>query len=166
MRQAAAIILHKEILSSWKPAQDSFVIAENSKKLIRSSLVEGMSRCGDLDIARMLARCLVGVLSRDFPHDWPSFEADLKPLFKSSQPDQRYTALLCLDALGALRQYLVGDDRDGIALTAQTFMPYVQEIADELLPAFKEPQNVPLFALHTSKVIFKTIFRMIKVHYC
>lgn len=165
MRRAAAIILHKEILSSWKLTQDSFIVPEKSKKLIRTSILDGISKCGDLDIAKLLARCLLAVLARDFPHDWPAFEAELKALFKSSQADQTYTGLLCLDALGSLRQYLVGDDRHGIALTAQTFMPYIQKIADSLLPVFRTGQIVPLFALHTSKIIFKVIFRMIKVDY-
>ena len=155
VRKAAAIIFGKEIKFNWKKAEETArQYAESDKQLIRDHYFEGLIRCNEQDIVKLLGHALYFILSKDLD-TWTNYE-DLVMATMTQNPTHEsiYCALVGLHALAKVRQYCVDEDRDSIETTSRKFFPTLLELGNTLA---KDLNLVnALLAKELAKVYFRT----------
>jgi hypothetical protein len=164
VRKAASIMLRKEIESSWKPSPLSkHHFSELAKATVRVNIIEGMCKCSNIEIAKLLGTCVGKIAMRDYPQQWPDLEDRIYGLLKQNSDQFTYVALCCLAALGKARQYFIGDDRRFINITADRFLPVLCSLMKKLIVQVKEGTSLDPPVYFLSSGIFKNIYRLIMV---
>ena len=163
-KKAAAIILRKEIDTAWKPIHHlRQVYSQSAKATVRDNIIEGICRCGNIEIAKLLGHCISRILARDYPQIWPDYERNTLTLITDASQEKVYVGLLCLYALGRIRQHFIGPDRKLIEATADMFMPAIGKIAMKLATDLQAFPNVNLQVFPVANILLKNIHAIILV---
>ena len=157
-RKAAAILFGKECKFNWKKiSEQTKEISESDKALIRVNYFEGLVQANDQSIIRLLGHALYNILVRELD-TWKTFEQSVYQLLTVTPSPQRiYCALVCLQSLVKVKQYLVNEDRVSITKTAILFLPTLLELGSTLVKDLT-PVNAVL-----TKEVCKIYFRIVRI---
>lgn len=166
-RKAASIVLKKEIDSSWKPSFKKMNCqTENAKSMVRDNILEGLLKCGSIEIASFLGQCVSSIIARDYPQQWPSYEEAIHRIFSEKNKEKSYIGLLCLHCLGRVRKYFIGRDRDAVEKTVETFLPVLVKQASALVTALNNYPKVESSDYSTAHIFLKNIHVVMLVDTC
>lgn len=165
-KKAASLILKKEIDTAWKPTNHlKQVYSEKTKAVVRDNIMEAICKCGNIEVAKLLGHCISRILARDYPHIWPNYENDTLSLIKTDSQEKVFVGMLCLYALGRIRQHFIGPDRQAISLTADLFMPALAKLASKLCKSLEALPEVDPQVYSLSNILLKNIHAIILVYF-
>ena len=154
-RKAAAIIFGKEVKFNWtKTSETARVFPEDDKDLLKAHYFEGLQRCGNPDIVKLLGHALNSILLRE-QNKWTNYE-DLvfENLTNNPTHERIFCSLVGLHSLTKLRQYDLEEEIKPIEDTCRRFFPTLLELTTTLAKDLN-PVNA-LLAKEVMKIFYRT----------
>lgn len=164
VRKAASIVLRKEIESSWKSFLNKQKSqSEKAKSMVRDNILEGLIKCGSIEIATFLGHSVSSIISRDYPQHWATYEDTIKTILSEKTPEKLFIGFLCLHCLGRVRKYFIGPDRSTVEKTTEKFLPIIVKQAKSLSDDLGRYPNVDDGILSVTHILLKNINDVILV---
>lgn len=137
--------------------QDQIEYQESDKQLLMAEFLNGMSRCNDLSIVKLLNHSLYLILQKDYDK-WTNYqESLLKVLTENPSHEKIYCGLLGYNAMMKVYQYFVDEDRDQINDSITVFFPIFKDLLGNLL---KDLTPVNAILVHEIVKIFSRTVRV------
>jgi hypothetical protein len=137
--------------------EDQIEYQESDKQLLMAEFLNGMTRCNDLSIVKLLNHSLYLILQKDH-EKWTNYqECLLKILTENPSHEKIYCGLLGYNSLMKVFQYFVDEDRDPINDSIAVFFPFLKDLLANLLKDFT-PVNAIL--VHEIVKIFSRAVRV------